>query len=119
MKQQGKVIGAILLIILIALFALLNTTVVPVNFGVAVFTWPLVLIILVAVLAGAVLMFLIGTLTSFKSRRELRAQSDAQLKELSVLTAENKALKRQAGQLAITSEAKVEKTKLEKDDARD
>lgn len=79
MRRQGKLIGTIIWIILITLFAILNTTAVPVHFGVAIFTLPLVLIILVSVLSGAVLMFLIGTLTKFKSRHQLRSSSDSNL----------------------------------------
>lgn len=91
MKRQGSVIIGILLVILIAIFSVMNTTAVPIHFGFTVVTWPLVLILLVAVFLGALLMFLFATLTSVQAKRDAKKQAA----ELASLQAENARLKRQ------------------------
>ncbi|WP_054701117.1 lipopolysaccharide assembly protein LapA domain-containing protein [Secundilactobacillus odoratitofui] len=69
MKRQGKVILAIILVIVIAVFSVLNTTSVPIHFGFATVSWPLVLILLVAVFVGALLMFLFSTIGNYQSKK--------------------------------------------------
>lgn len=95
MKSQGKLLLAIGLVILIAIFALLNTTPVPINFGFSTVTWPLILVLLVAVMAGALLMFLLGTLSVFQTKRAVRQAKEEHLEQLTTLKNENDRLKQQ------------------------
>lgn len=76
MKRQGKVIIAILLVILIAVFALMNTEPVPIHFGFTTVSWPLVLILLVAIFLGAILMFLFATISNYQTKRTIKRQAD-------------------------------------------
>ncbi|KRK98220.1 hypothetical protein FD04_GL001199 [Secundilactobacillus odoratitofui DSM 19909 = JCM 15043] len=75
MKRQGKVILAIILVIVIAVFSVLNTTSVPIHFGFATVSWPLVLILLVAVFVGALLMFLFSTIGNYQSKKVIKTQA--------------------------------------------
>lgn len=72
MKRQWMIILALLLIILIATFAVLNTDPVPVNFAFAVVSWPLVMVILVSLLIGALIAVLISMSTLLKERKEVK-----------------------------------------------
>ena len=54
MKRQGKVIIAILIVILIAIFSVMNTESIPIHFGFTTVSWPLVLVLLVAIFLGAI-----------------------------------------------------------------
>lgn len=81
MKKQWSTILAILLLILIALFAIANITEVPVNFGFVSYQWPLILVILGSLLAGALVTTLISTSVTFSNRREQR-ETEKKLHEL-------------------------------------
>ncbi|MCH5461179.1 LapA family protein [Lactobacillus sp. LC28-10] len=75
MKRQGKVIIAILIVILIAVFSVMNTESIPVHFGFATVSWPLVLVLLAAVFLGAILMFLFATITNYQNKKMIKQQS--------------------------------------------
>lgn len=75
MKRQGKVIIAILIVILIAIFSVMNTESVPVHFGFTTVSWPLVLILLVAVFLGAILMFLFATISNYQNKKTIKQQT--------------------------------------------
>lgn len=62
-------IGAIVLIILIAWLSVLNVDSVPLNFGFATVEWPLILIIFVSVLLGALIATLFSTVREYKNKR--------------------------------------------------
>ncbi len=70
LKRQGQLILGIILIIIIAVFSILNVTPVPINFGFMTVRWPLVIVLLGAVFIGALLMFLLTTVTHFQKRRQ-------------------------------------------------
>lgn len=74
MKRQGKVIIAILIVILIAIFSVMNTEAIPIHFGFATVSWPLVLVLLVAVFLGAILMFLFATISNYQNKKTIRQQ---------------------------------------------
>lgn len=109
MKQQGKVISGIIIVILIAIFSVLNTDQVPINFGFATVSWPLVLVLLVAIFIGALLMFLFATVANYKTKRVLKQQT-IQIEEL-----KQKLSRLNHGTRTITA---TEQAK-EKDDERD
>lgn len=72
MKKQWATILAIILILLISLFAVLNVDVVPVNFGFALVSWPLIMIILGSLFIGALVTVLIATSTAFKTKKQIK-----------------------------------------------
>lgn len=75
MKRQGKVIIAILIVILIAIFSVMNTESIPIHFGFTTVSWPLVLILLVAVFLGALLMFLFATISNYHNKKTIKQQT--------------------------------------------
>lgn len=84
MKKQWGTIVALILIVIVALFAVLNVESVPVSFGFAEVTWPLIMIILGSLFIGALTTVLISTSTTYRSKKELKNSK----KEL--VNAENK-----------------------------
>lgn len=72
MKKQWATILAIILILLISLFAVMNVDVVPVNFGFALVSWPLIMIILGSLFIGALVTVLIATSTAFKTKKQMK-----------------------------------------------
>lgn len=72
MKRQWMIIVALLLVILIATFAVLNTDPVPVNFAFTVASWPLVMVILVSLLIGALIAVLVSMSALLKERKEVK-----------------------------------------------
>ncbi|GAX01912.1 LapA family protein [Secundilactobacillus silagei] len=75
MKRQGKVIIAILIVILIAIFSVMNTESIPIHFGFATVSWPLVLVLLVAIFLGAILMFLFATVANLQNKKTIKQQT--------------------------------------------
>lgn len=85
MKNQWRIVLTILLVIIVAIFAILNVESVPVSFGFTTVHWPLILILLVSILIGAVLMILFSTITVFQHNRaykELEQTSQEQITSL-------------------------------------
>lgn len=72
MKKQWATILAIILILLISLFAVMNVEVVPVNFGFTLVSWPLIMIILGSLFIGALVTVLIATSTAFKTKKQMK-----------------------------------------------
>lgn len=73
MKKQVATIISIVLIILIAVFALMNLERVSVSFGFTSVRMPLVLLILICLLIGALIIFLFSSTQSVKKNRRYRA----------------------------------------------
>ncbi|MGE7366582.1 lipopolysaccharide assembly protein LapA domain-containing protein [Desemzia incerta] len=72
MKRQWTTIIALVLVILIAAFAVMNTELVPVNFAFTVASWPLIMVILGSLLIGALIAVLISTGTIMHDRKEIK-----------------------------------------------
>lgn len=72
MKKQWGTVLAIILVLLIALFAVLNVADVPVNFGFALVTWPLIMVILVSLFIGALITVLIATSTAYRTKKKIK-----------------------------------------------
>lgn len=72
MSKQWGTIVAIILIGIVAFFAIINVESVPVNFGFGVVAWPLIMIILGSLLIGALATVLISMGTTFKNKKELK-----------------------------------------------
>ncbi|WP_203637315.1 lipopolysaccharide assembly protein LapA domain-containing protein [Levilactobacillus wangkuiensis] len=87
MKNQWRIVVTILLVIVVAVFAILNVESVPVSFGFTTVHWPLILILLVSILIGAILMILFSTINSFQHNRaykELEKTSNDRITALKV-----------------------------------
>ena len=82
MKRQWSMIGAIILLLLVAILSVLNVDSVPLNFGFAVVEWPLIIIIFVSILLGAVIATLLSTVKSYKDKREHTNESKPDSKPL-------------------------------------
>ncbi|WP_461213123.1 LapA family protein [Lacticaseibacillus sp. GG6-2] len=80
MKNQQRLIVGIVLALVLIIFALLNGQAVTVNFFGAMVHWPLIVVIVVAVLIGALIAVLITTTSNAKNRKalkQLQAEVDA------------------------------------------
>jgi len=89
MKNQWRIVVSILLVIIVAVFALLNRGSVPVSFGFATVRWPLILLLLVSILIGAVLMILFSTISSVQKKRAYKDLEQSTTDQISKLQAEN------------------------------
>ncbi|WP_125547415.1 lipopolysaccharide assembly protein LapA domain-containing protein [Levilactobacillus lindianensis] len=89
MKNQWRIVISILLVIIVAVFALLNRGSVPVSFGFATVRWPLILLLLVSILIGAVLMILFSTISSVQKKRAYKDLEQSTTDQISKLQAEN------------------------------
>ncbi|MFT8882965.1 MAG: lipopolysaccharide assembly protein LapA domain-containing protein [Liquorilactobacillus hordei] len=76
MKNQWRMIVALLIALVVVIFALLNTQKVELNFLFGKFSLPLVLILVVSLLLGALVAVLVSTVTIVSLRRELKKKND-------------------------------------------
>lgn len=72
MKKQWGIVVAIILVLMIALFAVMNVEVVPVNFGFTMVSWPLIMVILGSLFIGALITVLIATNSAFKTKKQIK-----------------------------------------------
>jgi len=89
MKNQWRIVSTILLVIVVAVFAILNVESVPVSFGFTTVHWPLILILLVSILIGAVLMILFSTITVFQHNRAYKDLEQSSNDRIDALTKDN------------------------------
>lgn len=69
MKKQWGTIVALILIVIVAFFAVLNVESVPVSFGFTEVAWPLIMIILGSLFIGALTTVLISVSTTYKNKK--------------------------------------------------
>ncbi|MFC6274654.1 lipopolysaccharide assembly LapA domain-containing protein [Levilactobacillus tangyuanensis] len=93
MKNQWRIVVTILLIIVVAIFAILNVESVPVSFGFTTVRWPLILLLLVSILIGAVLVLLFSAITSVQRNRAYKELEQTTDTKIANLTDENDRLK--------------------------
>ncbi|WP_159721822.1 LapA family protein [Enterococcus sp. CSURQ0835] len=72
MKTQWKVIVGFILVLIIVIFAVMNNQAVPVNFGFAEVSGPLIIIIIGAALVGALVVFLTSSTTLFQQKKKIK-----------------------------------------------
>ncbi|MGX7417699.1 lipopolysaccharide assembly protein LapA domain-containing protein [Carnobacterium gallinarum] len=72
MKNQWRLVVGIILVLIVALFAILNVAAVPVNFGFAKVEWPLIMIILGSLFIGAIVTVLVSTGSSIQTKKRLK-----------------------------------------------
>ncbi|EJE98191.1 lipopolysaccharide assembly protein LapA domain-containing protein [Liquorilactobacillus mali] len=76
MKNQWRMILALVIALVVIVFALLNTQEVELNFLFGKFSLPLVLILVVSLLLGALVAVLVSTMTIVGLKRELKKKND-------------------------------------------
>lgn len=117
MKNQGRVIFGLVLVLIIVLFAVLNNQTVPVNFGFTKVSGPLILIILGSAILGALIGLLTSTTTIWKQKKqvkELEKQLDAYQNETDKIVAEEvEKVKRQYENQLLEAKALSETTSQE------
>ena len=73
MKNQGRLILTLVMVLIVVIFAVLNVTSVPINFAFAKIEGPLIIVILVSLLFGAIITFLVSSSASFSARKNEKA----------------------------------------------
>lgn len=96
MKKQWSMIGAIILLLIAVLFSWMNSQSVTVNFGFSKVTMPLVVILVISLLLGALIAVLISTTAYFRQKK--------QIKSLQKQLAANQTMRRQP---ETTAEAQI------------
>lgn len=118
MKRQSTTIISIILLIIIAIFALLNTSMVEVNLLGAKVKTPLVLLIFICLLIGAIIIYLFSFSSHLKTSKELKelkasriskSEVDKYKKSISKLQQENEQLKNKISALTTTQQDNTEK----------
>lgn len=72
MKNQWRVIIGLVLVLIVVLFAVLNSQTVPVNFGFAKVSGPFILIILGSAIIGVLVGLLTSTTTIWKQKKQIK-----------------------------------------------
>lgn len=101
MKKQSTLIVSIVLLIVFVIFALLNTATVKVNLLFSTVKTPLVLLILICMLIGALIIYLLSWTNHLKVTKELKAlrESKASPKEVAKLRQQIAKLQKENAQL--------------------
>jgi putative membrane protein len=117
LKNQGRVIFGLVLVLIIVLFAVLNNQTVPVNFWFTKVSGPLILIILGSAILGALIGLLTSTTTMWKQKKqvkELEKQLDAYRNETDkIIAKEVEKVKRQYENQLIEAKELAETTNQE------
>ncbi|SPC38575.1 LapA family protein [Latilactobacillus fuchuensis] len=87
MKKQGRLITVLGLALIVVIFAVLNVAPVAVNFGFAHVQWPLIIVIIVSLLIGAIITFLAAT-GSTLSQKKMHKQLTQELAKVQAEQAE-------------------------------
>lgn len=72
MKNQWRVVMGLFLVLIVVIFAVLNNQTVPVSFGFAKISGPLILIILGSAIVGALIGLLTSTTTMWKQKKQVK-----------------------------------------------
>ncbi len=113
MKKQSTTIASIVILIIIAIFALLNTATVVVNLFGAQVKMPLVLLIFICLLIGAIIIYLLSFSNHLKTNKQLKELQSSRVskddlkkyqKKIDQLQKENAQLKQR-----LKSQTSVEK----------
>lgn len=72
MKNQWRVVIGLILVLIVVIFAVLNNQTVPVSFGFAKISGPLILIILGSAIVGALIGLLTSTTTLWKQKKQVK-----------------------------------------------
>ena len=113
MKKQSTTIASIVILIIIAIFALLNTATVVVNLFGAQVKMPLVLLIFICLLIGAIIIYLLSFSNHLKTNKQLKELQSSRVskyefkkyqKKIDQLQKENAQLKQQLKNQTVEEE---------------
>ena len=76
MRKNWGLIGALILVLLVAWFAVINSDPVEINFGFGSVDWPLSIVILASLLTGALIAVLVASATAFSRHREVKRNEE-------------------------------------------
>lgn len=107
MKNQWRVIIILILVLLVALFAVVNVNEVPLSLLFTTVHWPLVLVILVSLVAGALITFLVSMGTVMAQKKQQRVEMDVATKKIDDLREENESLKRRVNNVSNENGQKI------------
>jgi len=110
--MQIRFIISLIFSIIVALFAILNSSNVVVNFLFAKYTISQALVILISAILGAVIVMLLGTIKQVKLNLKVRSLS----KTVEKLEVENKALNEKVAALEVEKEIDIEEINTYKED---
>lgn len=102
MKNQWRVMVGLVLVLIVVIFAVLNNQTVPVSFGFAKISGPLILIILGSAIIGALIGLLTSTTTMWKQKRqvkELKKEAETYIAAADEQAAETEKVKRELADL--------------------
>lgn len=114
MKKQSTTIASIVILIIIAIFALLNTATVVVNLFGAQVKMPLVLLIFICLLIGAIIIYLLSFSNHLKTNKQLKELQSSRVskdelkkyqKKIDQLQKENAQLKQQLKNQTVAEKA--------------
>ncbi|MCH3922636.1 LapA family protein [Limosilactobacillus sp.] len=108
MKKQSTLIVSIILLIVFVIFALLNTATVKVNLLFGTVKTPLVLLILICMLIGALIIYLLSWTNHLKVTKELKALRESKVspKEVAKLRQQIDRLQKENARLKAPAAAK-------------
>jgi len=112
MKIQWSLLLGLIFAVIIAVFAVVNVNVVPVNYVFGESEWPLVLVILCSALLGAAISTFVAMFRAVQSNRRIKElQRDVNGKELLIASQQNELaeLQKTPGEL-LPQEVRVEDT---------
>lgn len=92
MKNQWRLVSALVIALVVIIFAVLNVEPVKVNFGITSVQWPLILVIVITLILGVLTAVLMATFTESKAKsahEKALAEANAKIEKL---TKENKSL---------------------------
>lgn len=107
MKNQWRVIIILILVLLVALFAVVNVNEVPLSLLFTTVHWPLVLVILVSLVAGVLITFLVSMGTVMAQKKQQRVEMDVATKKIDDLREENESLKRRVNNVSNENGQKI------------
>ncbi|WP_077736328.1 LapA family protein [Bacillus sonorensis] len=82
MNKQWTLISALIFTLIVAVFAVINVEPVTVDFLFGTAEWPLILVILVSVLMGALIIGSAGAFQIMRLKKELRALKKEEMEKL-------------------------------------
>ncbi|ANZ58054.1 hypothetical protein BGL34_02030 [Fructilactobacillus lindneri] len=100
MKKQFTIITGIILVIIMTIFVLLNMEDTAINFGFATVKLPLILVLLIMMLLGALIIFLFSSVNSVKANRKMKESQ----KKIDSLQGEIQELNNKLKNIAVSGE---------------
>ncbi|CAM2828659.1 lipopolysaccharide assembly protein LapA domain-containing protein [Fructilactobacillus fructivorans] len=115
MKKQISMILSMVLIVIVAIFVLLNMSSAEINFGFTTVKMPLILVLLLTLLIGALIMFLLSMISSFKNGSQRKKESRNSQKVIDGLKDQVTDLNKQVDSLQMQLKNSISKQKVNQD----